>query len=147
MDIWYDSLDGKSARRKAFTYTGQHNTEKRGHIHASSGIPSRDPSVRAVEDSTCLRRRSHWDRRAIINEITNLFYRRVLYNSLLPEGLCFQVDLWFMRLVHLKGTVESLSNNSKSGDFHDPKHCYGWYWMHMHENVMCVYRNELSSAL
>jgi hypothetical protein len=32
------------------------------HIHASSGIRTHDPSVRAVEDSTCLRPRGHWDR-------------------------------------------------------------------------------------
>jgi len=32
------------------------------HIHAPSGIRTRDSSVRAVEDSTCLRPRSHWDR-------------------------------------------------------------------------------------
>jgi hypothetical protein len=31
MDIWWDSLDGGSARREASTYTVQHNTEKRGH--------------------------------------------------------------------------------------------------------------------
>jgi hypothetical protein len=28
IDIWYYSLDGGSARRKASTYTGQHNTQK-----------------------------------------------------------------------------------------------------------------------
>jgi hypothetical protein len=41
-------------------YTGQHNTKKkktRAHIHASSGIRTHDPSVRAVEDRTCLRPR------------------------------------------------------------------------------------------
>jgi hypothetical protein len=30
LDIWYDSLNEWSARRKASTYTGQHNTERRG---------------------------------------------------------------------------------------------------------------------
>jgi len=30
-DTWKDSLDGGSARRKVSTYTGQHNTVKRGH--------------------------------------------------------------------------------------------------------------------
>jgi hypothetical protein len=29
-DIWYDSSDEWSARRKASTYTGQHNIERRG---------------------------------------------------------------------------------------------------------------------
>jgi hypothetical protein len=30
LDIWQDSLDEGSARRKAFAYTGQHNVERRG---------------------------------------------------------------------------------------------------------------------
>jgi hypothetical protein len=30
LEIWYDSFDGGSARRNATSYTGQHNTEKRG---------------------------------------------------------------------------------------------------------------------
>jgi hypothetical protein len=35
--------------------------EKLTHIHASSGIRSHDPRVRAVEDRTCLRPSAHWD--------------------------------------------------------------------------------------
>jgi hypothetical protein len=31
------------------------------HIHALSGIRTHDSTVRAVEDSTCLRPRGHWD--------------------------------------------------------------------------------------
>jgi hypothetical protein len=31
LDIRYDSLDGRSARRNTTTYTRQHKTEKRGH--------------------------------------------------------------------------------------------------------------------
>jgi hypothetical protein len=34
----------------------------RTHIHASSGIRSHDPSVRAAEDNTCLRPLGHWNR-------------------------------------------------------------------------------------
>jgi hypothetical protein len=38
-------LDEWSARRKASTYTGQHNTERLGtNIHALSGIRTHDPS-------------------------------------------------------------------------------------------------------
>jgi len=36
------------------------------HIHASRRIRNRDPSVRAVEDSTCLKPRDHWDRRLLL---------------------------------------------------------------------------------
>jgi hypothetical protein len=32
------------------------------HICASGGIQTHDPSVRTVEDCTCLRPRGHWDR-------------------------------------------------------------------------------------
>jgi hypothetical protein len=31
-------------------------------MHASSGIRTHDPGIRAVEDSTCLRPRGQWDR-------------------------------------------------------------------------------------
>jgi hypothetical protein len=41
--------------------TTQHR-KTRTNIHASSGIRTHDPSVRAVEDSTCLRPRGHCDR-------------------------------------------------------------------------------------
>jgi len=40
--------------------TRHRKTQK--HIHASSEIRTHDSSVRAVEDSTCLRRCGHWDR-------------------------------------------------------------------------------------
>jgi len=39
--------------------TAQHR-KTRTHIHVPSGIRTHDPSVRAVEDSTCLRPRGHW---------------------------------------------------------------------------------------
>jgi hypothetical protein len=52
--------------------TTQHR-KKRTHIHASSGIRTLDPIVRAVEDSTCLRPRGHWDRlHYILNTFLNV---------------------------------------------------------------------------
>jgi hypothetical protein len=59
-----DSLGGGSARHKATTYT-QNNTKenkRKQYIHASSGIRTQDPSIRATEYSSCLRYRSHCDR-------------------------------------------------------------------------------------
>jgi len=41
--------------------TTQHR-KTRTYIHAPSGIRTRDPIFRAVEDSTCLRPRGRWDR-------------------------------------------------------------------------------------
>jgi hypothetical protein len=46
-------LDEWSARRKASTYTGQHNTERQGtNIHALSGIRTHDPSKTHASDRT-----------------------------------------------------------------------------------------------
>jgi hypothetical protein len=44
--------------------TGQHKHRINAHIdiHASCGIRTHDPSVRAREDSSCLRQRGHCDR-------------------------------------------------------------------------------------
>jgi hypothetical protein len=61
-------LDGGSARRKAATST-QNNTNTHTDIHAFSGIRTHDPSIRASEDSSCLRPRGHSDRRSKINTI------------------------------------------------------------------------------
>jgi hypothetical protein len=44
LDIWQDSLDGGSNRRKASTYIKDNTTQKkREHIHASSGIRTASP--------------------------------------------------------------------------------------------------------
>jgi len=45
-----------------YPYRTTQHRKKRTHIHASSGIRTHDPSVGAVEYSTYLRRRGHWDR-------------------------------------------------------------------------------------
>jgi len=36
------------------------------HIHTPSGIRTHYPTVRAVEENTCLRPRGHWDRHILI---------------------------------------------------------------------------------
>jgi hypothetical protein len=50
---------GGSAHRKAATYT-EHRINANN--HALSGIRTHDPSVRASEESSCLRPRGHRDR-------------------------------------------------------------------------------------
>jgi hypothetical protein len=56
--------DGGSARHKAVTYT---NTEQsHTDIHTLSGIRTHDSSVRAGEDSSCRRHRSHCYRHRIV---------------------------------------------------------------------------------
>jgi hypothetical protein len=59
----YDSLDGGSARLKASPYTQNNTNTEYTHtdIHASTGIRTHDPSVRAGEDCSCLRPRGHCD--------------------------------------------------------------------------------------
>jgi hypothetical protein len=48
--------------RPLLTHRTTQHKKTRTRIHASSGIRIHDPCVRAVEDSTCLRQRGHWDR-------------------------------------------------------------------------------------
>jgi hypothetical protein len=62
---WSDSLDGGSAIRKVATYTRQHKHREYTGIYASSAIRTHDQrgtSVRADEDSSCLRLNCHCDR-------------------------------------------------------------------------------------
>jgi hypothetical protein len=65
-DNWEDSLDGRSAQRKAVTYTRQHKQKHKAYIHASSSESrTHDPSVRMGEDISFLRARGHCDRRLV----------------------------------------------------------------------------------
>jgi hypothetical protein len=57
------SFDVGSARHKAAaTYTKQHTEQTQTDIHTSSGIRTHDPSVRSVENITCLRPRDNCGR-------------------------------------------------------------------------------------
>jgi hypothetical protein len=53
---------GMSPTQGLYVHRTTQHRKTRTHIHAPSGIRNRDPSVRAAEDSTCLRRRGHWER-------------------------------------------------------------------------------------
>jgi hypothetical protein len=59
------------------THRAAQHRKTRTHIHASSGVRTHDPSVRAAEDSTCLRPRGHWDQQMFIliyvNELCSPF--------------------------------------------------------------------------
>jgi len=58
---------GDRPDERPHTYIQDNTTQKNAdRIHASSGIRIHDPSVRAAEDSTCLRPRGHWDRHVYI---------------------------------------------------------------------------------
>jgi hypothetical protein len=73
----YDSLDGGSAHLKAAAYT-QNNTNTEytyTDIHALSGIRIHDPSVRASEDSSCLRLCNHSDRQNIFIVEENIYHK------------------------------------------------------------------------
>jgi hypothetical protein len=52
--------------QSSYLHTGQHKYRINAYtdIHALSGIRTHDPSVRASEDSSCLRPRGHCDRLA-----------------------------------------------------------------------------------
>jgi hypothetical protein len=64
-----DSFHGGSACRNAAIYT-QDNTNT--DIRASSGIRAHDPSIRAREDSSCLRPLGHCNRPISYLLITNM---------------------------------------------------------------------------
>jgi hypothetical protein len=67
-----------------YLYTGRHKQRINTHtdIHALSGIRIHDPSVRANEDSACLRPRGHCDKEGIIHSTyANCADRFVLWSS------------------------------------------------------------------
>jgi hypothetical protein len=94
-------LDGGSARRKISTYTKQHKHRINAHKHPflewdsnprlqrsserrqfmpQTARPLWSESVRASEDSSCLKQRGHWDRRAMSAvPIFSLSLERALY--------------------------------------------------------------------
>jgi len=62
-DICQDSLDGRSAHRKASTYRGQHNKENHGHYtHVLRDIRTHEASVRVVKHQTRHRLYDHCDK-------------------------------------------------------------------------------------
>jgi hypothetical protein len=48
--------------RPLHTHRTTQHRKTRTHVHASTGIRNHDLSVRAAEDSKCLRLLGHWDR-------------------------------------------------------------------------------------
>jgi hypothetical protein len=50
-----------SSSQGLYLNTGQHKHRITPNIHVLSGIPTHDPSVRASEDSSCLRPRGYYD--------------------------------------------------------------------------------------
>jgi hypothetical protein len=61
----------------------QDNTTKKNaetHIHAPIGIRTHNPSVPTAEDSTCLRRRGHWDR--LPSRYANLMLSKIKNNRM-----------------------------------------------------------------
>jgi hypothetical protein len=68
------------------------------HIHAPSEIRTRDPRFRAVEGSTCLRPRAHWDRHHSVPKTWNSFnlqiYPKYFCNSYLTKYKETIFDPW-----------------------------------------------------
>jgi hypothetical protein len=67
LDLWIlQRVVGLLGRRISqlqgrYLHAEQHREETRTDIHASSEIRTHDPTVRAGEDSSCLRQRGHCD--------------------------------------------------------------------------------------
>jgi hypothetical protein len=62
---------GISPSQGRYLRTGQYKHRMKAHtdIHASSGIRTHDPSIRAVEDGSCLRPRGHCDRLSFVLQL------------------------------------------------------------------------------
>jgi hypothetical protein len=72
LDPVYSRLDGGSASFKASAYSEQHQHRIKAHntdIHALGEIRTHDPSVRAIEDSLCLRPHGHCDPFLVIEAV------------------------------------------------------------------------------
>jgi hypothetical protein len=61
-----DQPDARPLPIHRTTQTQNKSTHTYKHIHVLSGIRIHDPSIRASEDSSCLRPRGHSDRRPVI---------------------------------------------------------------------------------
>jgi hypothetical protein len=82
LDIWKDSLDGRSARRKATTYTGQHNTEKRGHTSMpGAGFERTIPEFERLKTGRDL------DRATTGNGVKNIYKDYLYRTSVLYVGI------------------------------------------------------------
>jgi hypothetical protein len=82
LDIWYDTLDGGSACRKATTYTGQHNAEKRRNTFMPrAGI---EPTIPEFERSKIVRTS---DRAATGTGIYYYYYYYYYVNCLINPSL------------------------------------------------------------
>jgi hypothetical protein len=93
LDIFTQTVglfDGGSARRKAATCTQGRTDLEETHtdIHASNGIRTHDPSVRAGEDGSCLRPRGHCDRR-VWNLVSEIKERNILV-----DWECLRTGCW-----------------------------------------------------
>jgi hypothetical protein len=78
-----------SPSRGRYLHTGQHNHRINAYIdiHALGGFQTHDPSVRASEDSSCLRPSGHCDRRPVPIDIRytyNIYNGGSLHNNISP---------------------------------------------------------------
>jgi hypothetical protein len=73
----------------------QDNTTKKKRGHASSGNRTHDPSVRAVEDSACLRQRGHWGRHNafILSTLYELIKRSVLLYNIVQTRFTYWMTI------------------------------------------------------
>jgi hypothetical protein len=82
---------GISPSQGCYLHTEEHKHRINAHnidIHALSSIRTHDPSVRASEDSSCLRPRGHCDRRStLLQSLNNAQIRNLIVQYLLPTDV------------------------------------------------------------
>jgi hypothetical protein len=98
-----------SPSKGRYLHTGQHKHRIKTHTQAFmplSGIRTHDPSSRAIEDSSCLRHRSHRDRqcKGILHKITIWTLSMFFYGkkNVSETGLCLrpQVTTYSAGFIH-----------------------------------------------
>jgi hypothetical protein len=82
-----------------YLHTGQHKQRIKAHtdIHALIGIRTRDPSILASEDSSCLRPRGHCERRLLVLGLDNNECCQIMLQNLYPYVImkaCSIKNMW-----------------------------------------------------
>jgi hypothetical protein len=105
------------------THRTPQTRNKRTDIHALSGIRTHEPSVRATEDSSCLRPRGHCDRQLNITKLRRVRYyaisRWIQVTSPYPD--CIRHILILSSYIFLGPTPGFLNRN-----------LYTWFMVRMH---------------
>jgi hypothetical protein len=102
----YSWMEDQPVTRPLPAHTGQHKHRINAHGHDLSGIRTHKTSVRASEDSSCLRPRDHCDR----HKSMIIYIKRTYTRSLQDWNMCNGEDVtWKTKQQFLIGSVTTIS--------------------------------------